>query len=1160
MENAEVEKNTSPEENNSQLTRNRSFKSKQLVRSQAIRETASPPRAISPSPHAPSTVGGETNSEDSSHRCSDELKKKLPVEIQITSGGWDETHCEQRQRARRWLSDAPRDLLSNNPRVACVCGACACPNCRGRRRRHACPTKQDSGIVCSDDCPDCSDIETAGPNHEVVRKSCSVDVDDQMYYCRCPDRKERPKNMMLSRNDSGDYQKYERNEPTGPELVAFLKDTLNKNPRDRMALLKIEKELHSLVNDTGRCIVRFPVMTSYGRMLVHRCASLFQLSHHLDQANKTCVLVSKSGTCGGRIPCTSFKEWCTATFPPSPQRHQSDVQHAKSILKRDTNSLDETGAGSLASNRSKSLEQREKEYERVRRRIFSSQEEAQWPWLTSGPVKLLTPEGGGRNKLLKVQSLEGNGAPSNTNWRGRGAVSKSHSFGGYTGAEPPHQPRLLSRQGDLASSSWRLSPSSSGYKTLSLRSTDSITPSPTGGASPEPSGNMNQGAGPGVGPPLEGAAVVWAVTDMSSVPAGAVVIHPQTGRPLTNSDGSVYHFDPANPPVLYDPGIATSQDEQKQLDQNNEKRRGRLEKQQSFIDHECECQPTEECRNKCCCESRKHEACHQQQKTSEKETNTPSSPKPTTPITHSPQPTQPIQTVEPIQVQQQEPTNQEFETADEQKTEVIETPNQRTFENQKPFEVQKNYELTNQRQSNDFNRMKESQELQYHQYPQGYRPEEMTSPQQHIQNHYVHQDVTMQQGIQNKMTPIPMQDPNMRPMSMTNMMYPGPVAQGYPYHVRVDAPMQVYQQVVQPEEHKLTPSPHANEATFRIDPSYPYAAVDYTGAACGACVDTSSLQHQQRSYSVPYNQVEIPQVLPGPYPVGNMILPQPHLQPYPYQEPLQWGGVAPAPKLVVPELYPTMVPYPQPAYPHYNIVYPQVIPQPYPICQPIYPILDQKPPERRNSIPHARAKRNSLSTSSRNTPDKAAYEEQARQAEIAAKIQQIKSQMADLNVKDGGNRPERTERSEWKEGRRRNSGNGLLGNCPVNNFNGRVMGRSHDEAHLSSAARAIVNSIRNMQAKNNTYQDNRREYQRFDYKDRPRRQERDDKDKPNAGQSSGQDRYDVRARGLNVPLYRQPYLLRQVSPGAWCRRSPAPLHPVLNPPRRPHPDGRNPRR
>lgn len=1170
MENAEVEKSTCSEESAGQLNRNRSFKSKQLVRSQAIRESASPPRAATPSP-TPTASGGEVICEQSSHRCNDDFKKKQPVEIQITSGGWEESQCEQRQRARRWLSDTPRDLLSNNPRVACVCGACACPNCRGRRRQHACPTKQDSGIMCSEECPDC-DTDT-GANNDGIRKSHSHEIDEQNYYCRCPDRRDRPKNNSISRTDSSDYFKYDRNEPTGPELVAFIKDTLNKNPRDRMALLKIEKELHSLVNDTGRCIVRFPVMTSYGRMLVHRCASLFQLSHHLDQNSKTSVLVSKSGTCGGRIPCTSFKEWCTAAFPPSPQRHQSDVHHAKSILKRDTNSLDEPGAGSLASNRSKSLEQREKEYERVRRRIFSSQDEAQWPWLASGPVKLLTPEGG-RNKLLKVQSLEGSGAPGpQGNWRGRGAVSKSHSFGGYTGAELPQQPRLLSRQGDLASSSWRLSPSSSGYKTLSLRSTDSVTPSPTGGASPEPT-SMNQGAVQGVGPPIDGAAVVWAVTDMSAVPPGAVVIHPQTGRPLTNPDGSIYHFDPSNPPLVYDHSIV--QNEQ-QIDQHNEKRRGRLEKQQSFIDHECECPPSEECRNKCCCDCRRHDGC--QQGASEKVTLEEVKETNTSPAINPPTPIQETTQLSPLQNHNQtqersphlEPVKQDHEITS-QKIEQEETTNQRSFENrkqnstnQKAFETQKSLELTSHRASNDLNRLKETQEMQYQQYPQPYRVEEVTSPHHPLQNQYMQPDAM--HAMHNKMTPVPtvLPDPNIRPMSLTNMsniIYPSAaVAQSYPYaQMRLDQPM-VYQQLLQPEEHKLTASPHNNETAFRIDPSYPYAGVEYTGA-CGACVDSNvnSLHHQQRSYSVPYSQVEVPQVMPGPYPVGNVILPQPQLQPYPYQEQLQWPQVAPTPKLVVPELYPSMLPYPQPAYPHYNIMYPQVIPQPYPICQPIYPIIEPKPPERRNSIPNARIKHNAISNSSRNTPDKVLYDEQARQAEIAAKIQQIKSQMAQLDVKDT-KRPERTERPDWKEGRRRNSGNGILGNCPVNTFNGRVMGRSQEDAHLSTAARAIVNSIRNMQVKNNTtYQDQRREYQRYDSKDRPRRQERDYRDKSNSGPSAGQERYDVRNSGINVQLYRQPYLFRQMSPGAWCRRSPGPVHPVLNPPRRQHPDGRNPRR
>ncbi|PZC72422.1 hypothetical protein B5X24_HaOG211235 [Helicoverpa armigera] len=132
--------------------------------------------------------------------------------------------------------------------------------------------------------------------------------------------------------------------------------------------------------------------------------------------------------------------------------------------------------------------------------------------------------------------------------------------------------------------------------------------------------------------------------------------------------------------------------------------------------------------------------------------------------------------------------------------------------------------------------------------------------------------------------------------------------------------------------------------------------------------------------------------------------------------------------------------------------------------------------------------------------------------------------MAQMNTRDRDKR-----RDEW---RRRNSGSGLLGNCPVNSFSARVMGRStNDDRHLTSAARAIVDSIRSMQAKN-TYQDNRRDYPRADHKpDRPdyRRRDRDDKpDKDNRPADHQPERFDARNR-VNVPVYRQPYLFRQVS-------------------------------
>merc|ERR1719317_66213 len=44
--------------------------------------------------------------------------------------------------------------------------------------------------------------------------------------------------------------------------------------------------------------------------------------------------------------------------------------------------------------------------------------------------------------------------------------------------------------------------------------------------------------------------VVWAVSDVSTVPPGSVLINPDSGTPYLNSDGSIYLFDPGNPPRL----------------------------------------------------------------------------------------------------------------------------------------------------------------------------------------------------------------------------------------------------------------------------------------------------------------------------------------------------------------------------------------------------------------------------------------------------------------------------------------------------------------------------------------------------------------------------------------------------------------------------------
>lgn len=79
-------------------------------------------------------------------------------------------------------------------------------------------------------------------------------------------------------------------------------------------------------------------------------------------------------------------------------------------------------------------------------------------------------------------------------------------------------------------------------QTQSIRS-DSVTPSPTGGFdSDEPRlpdhpsdyahSEINEDA---TSPLLSG--LMWAVTDISNVPKGSILINPQTLQPILNSDG-----------------------------------------------------------------------------------------------------------------------------------------------------------------------------------------------------------------------------------------------------------------------------------------------------------------------------------------------------------------------------------------------------------------------------------------------------------------------------------------------------------------------------------------------------------------------------------------------------------------------------------------------
>ncbi|XP_044108689.1 cAMP-regulated phosphoprotein 21 isoform X15 [Neovison vison] len=172
---------------------------------------------------------------------------------------------------------------------------------------------------------------------------------------------EKPKIRMLSKDCSQEYT-----DSTGIDLHEFLINTLKNNSRDRMILLKMEQEIIDFIGDNNNHYKKFPQMSSYQRMLVHRVAAYFGLDHNVDQTGKSVIINKTSNT---RIPEQRFCEHL--------KDEKGEESQKRFILKRDNSSIDKEDNQQNRMHpfrddrRSKSIEEREEEYQRVRERIFA---------------------------------------------------------------------------------------------------------------------------------------------------------------------------------------------------------------------------------------------------------------------------------------------------------------------------------------------------------------------------------------------------------------------------------------------------------------------------------------------------------------------------------------------------------------------------------------------------------------------------------------------------------------------------------------------------------------------------------------------------------------------------------------------------------------------
>lgn len=216
--------------------------------------------------------------------------------------------------------------------------------------------EESSGPFSNDGTPesDIIQLHISSPSDKEEEKSSKDEYENEE-----KEKKDKAPRKMLSRDSSQEYT-----DSTGIDVHEFLVNTLKNNPRDRMMLLKLEQDILEFINDDNNQYKKFPQMTSYHRMLLHRVAAYFGMDHNVDQTGKA-VIINKTGNT--RIPEQRFSEHIK-------DERNMDFQK-KFILKRDDASMDKDDNQIRVplqdGRRSKSIEEREEEYQRVRDRIFA---------------------------------------------------------------------------------------------------------------------------------------------------------------------------------------------------------------------------------------------------------------------------------------------------------------------------------------------------------------------------------------------------------------------------------------------------------------------------------------------------------------------------------------------------------------------------------------------------------------------------------------------------------------------------------------------------------------------------------------------------------------------------------------------------------------------
>ncbi|XP_077722020.1 cAMP-regulated phosphoprotein 21 isoform X6 [Canis aureus] len=362
---------------------------------------------------------------------------------------------------------------------------------------------------------------------------------------------EKPKIRMLSKDCSQEYT-----DSTGIDLHEFLINTLKNNSRDRMILLKMEQEIIDFIGDNNNHYKKFPQMSSYQRMLVHRVAAYFGLDHNVDQTGKSVIINKTSNT---RIPEQRFCEHL--------KDEKGEESQKRFILKRDNSSIDKEDNQQNRMHpfrddrRSKSIEEREEEYQRVRERIFAHDS-------VCSQESLFVENRGNRDGSGRTSGSRQSSSENELKWSDhqrawsstdsdssnrnlKPTMTKTASFGGITVLTRGDSTSSTRSTGKLskAGSESNSSTGSSGSLPRThapLQNTPLAASVATGSPScvPYPESGAGGQAAPSTSYillPLEAA---------TGIPPGSILLNPHTGQPFVNPDGTPAIY---NPPTSQQP-------------------------------------------------------------------------------------------------------------------------------------------------------------------------------------------------------------------------------------------------------------------------------------------------------------------------------------------------------------------------------------------------------------------------------------------------------------------------------------------------------------------------------------------------------------------------------------------------------------------------------